>query len=61
MDVTWDAKICQHAGICVKTLPQVFRVTPTGLAIDTNQASEAEIREVVGRCPSGALQIHEEI
>lgn len=60
MNVTWDAKICQHAGICIGTLPRVFRVTPSGLAIDTSQASEAEIKEVVSRCPSGALQIQEE-
>lgn len=58
--VTWDKEICQHAGECVGSLPQVFKVGNDGLAIHVENAPEQDIVEVVQRCPSGALQVHEE-
>ncbi|MFD6679639.1 (4Fe-4S)-binding protein [Micromonospora parva] len=53
--VTFEAGRCRHAAECVRGLPEVF---------DTSQrpwirpdGAEAELlAEVVGRCPSGALQ-----
>ena len=57
MNVTYDAKICVHAGECVKGSPTVFKVEDGQFVIDTNAAPEAEIRETVSKCPSGALQI----
>ena len=57
-DVTWDADVCTHAGICIRDLPQVFDldrkpwVLPDGAAGD---ALQARLREVVANCPSGAL------
>lgn len=57
MEVKWDEKTCIHAGECVKGLPQVFKVENDQFVIDAKGASEAEIREVVARCPSGALKI----
>lgn len=57
MKVTWDEKTCVHAGECVRTLPQVFKVQDGQFVIDPTGAPEAEIRATVARCPSGALQI----
>ncbi|MEJ2644585.1 MAG: (4Fe-4S)-binding protein [Gammaproteobacteria bacterium] len=56
--VTWDEKVCQHAGECVGSLPQVFKIDNSGLVIHVDQAPEEEIIEVVDRCPSGALRVH---
>lgn len=55
--VTWDQSTCTHAGICVKTLPAVFKVENSQLVIDPAAADEAKIREVCGACPSGALHV----
>lgn len=57
MKVTWDARICQHAGVCVRTLPSVFQLKDGKFVIVQDGASESKIREVVSRCPSGALKI----
>jgi len=54
--VTWDENVCIHAGECVKGLPQVFKIENAKFVIDESAASEAEIRSVVAKCPSGALQ-----
>ena len=56
-EVTWNEKICTHAGNCVKGLPAVFKVGETGLEIHQAAASEEEIRATVASCPSGALQV----
>lgn len=57
MDVKWDANKCCHAGVCVKSLPDVFKVEDGEFVIDTSQASEEAIQNVVNECPSGALEI----
>ncbi len=57
MKVTYDAKTCIHAGICVNNLPTVFKVVNGQFVIDQEGASETEIRQTVAACPSGALQI----
>jgi uncharacterized Fe-S cluster protein YjdI len=59
MKITWDDEICQHAGVCVRTLPSVFQVKDGKFVILQDGASESKIREVVNKCPSGALQIRE--
>ena len=56
MKVTWDQNKCCHAGVCVSSLPQVFRIEDGKFVIDTDKASEEEIKNVVNQCPSGALQ-----
>ena len=60
MKVTYDAKVCIHAGNCVKSLPTVFKVVDGQFVIDQQGASEAAIRQTVAACPSGALQITED-
>jgi uncharacterized Fe-S cluster protein YjdI len=59
LKVTWEEKVCIHAGECVKNLPQVFRVGGNTLAIYADAAAPEEIRAVVSRCPSGALTVQE--
>lgn len=59
MKVTYDANVCTHAGECVKGSPAVFKVVDEKFVIDQDAAPEAEIRETVSKCPSGALQIHD--
>jgi uncharacterized Fe-S cluster protein YjdI len=56
MKVTWNAETCCHAGVCVKSLPEVFKVEDGEFVIDTEKASEQDIKKVVSECPSGALK-----
>ncbi len=60
LKITWDADKCCHAGICVENLPEVFRVEDGRFEIDPNGAEPTRIREVVARCPSGALAIEDD-
>ena len=57
MQVKWDASKCCHAGVCVQSLPDVFKVEDGEFKIDTVQASDEDIENVVKQCPSGALAI----
>ena len=52
--VKWQPKVCQHAAICVKTLPKVYnpKATPW-IAVDN--ASTEELKNQISQCPSGAL------
>jgi uncharacterized Fe-S cluster protein YjdI len=59
IQVKWDDKICSHSGVCVKTLPQVFKVENGQFVIDPKAASEQHVRDTVDKCPSGALSIDE--
>jgi uncharacterized Fe-S cluster protein YjdI len=59
MEVKWDQDVCSHAGVCVNSLPNVFKVEDGNFVIDTDAASEAEIRDVVSKCPSGALTVQD--
>jgi len=59
MKVTWDQDTCIHSGVCVKTLPKVFKVENEEFVIDIEGAADAEIAKVVGQCPSGALKIED--
>ncbi len=59
MKVSWNQDTCIHAGNCVKSLPQVFKVENEEFIINTDGASDDEIAKVVEQCPSGALQIED--
>lgn len=56
VDVSFDAELCQHAAECVRGLPTVFD-TKARPWIQPDGAPAGDVIEVVGRCPSGALQI----
>ena len=56
--VLWKPKLCKHAGICVKTLSNVY--DPKGRPwIKVENATTQEIVDQVFKCPSGALSIKE--
>lgn len=62
LDVSFAAERCQHAAECVRGMPSVFD-TARRPWIDPGAADTPELadrlREVVARCPSGALRIEE--
>jgi uncharacterized Fe-S cluster protein YjdI len=52
--IKWQPNLCKHAGICVKMLPQVYNPkAKPWIAIEN--ATTAELKEQVSKCPSGAL------
>lgn len=59
MKVHWDGNVCQHTGVCVKSLPAVFRIENGAFVIDATAADERQLRDVCAACPSGALTIEE--
>jgi uncharacterized Fe-S cluster protein YjdI len=54
--VTFDPNICEHTGVCLRGLPNVFDVREKRW-IRPERASPEEVIAQVARCPSGALQI----
>ena len=62
VDVSFDGEICAHAAECVRGMPAVFDPTARPWidprTVATPEAAD-ELRRVVGRCPSGALEIVE--
>ena len=56
VNVTFDPEICQHTGICLRGLPNVFDVTRKRW-VRPELATADEVIAQVARCPSGALQI----
>ena len=49
-------EMCQHSGICVRTLPKVYNPKEKPW-IKIDNASTEELIQQVAKCPSGALQI----
>lgn len=62
VSVSFDRDVCQHAAECVRGMPEVFDVSQRPwidpARADTQDAAQT-LRRVVGRCPSGALEIVE--
>lgn len=54
--ILWKPDKCVHAGICVKTLPQVYNPKERPWVKPRNASSEELIRQV-STCPSGALSL----
>ena len=52
--VVWQPKKCQHAGICVATLPKVYdpKANPW---INVENSTTEELILQIKKCPSGAL------
>ena len=53
--VTFDPNVCQHSGVCLRTLPAVFDVRRRRW-VAPEAASAAEVAAAIDRCPSGALR-----
>lgn len=56
ISVSFDKDTCIHSEECVRGLPAVFDVDQRPW-IQPDQADADAVREVVARCPSGALEI----
>lgn len=56
VDVSFDGEVCEHAAECVRGLPSVFDLKARPW-IQPDNATAADVVDVVGRCPSGALRI----
>lgn len=58
--ILWKPKVCIHSGVCVRTLPQVYdpKARPW---IRPENATTQELIDQVGKCPSGALSIQNDV
>lgn len=54
--VLWEPRVCEHAGVCVRTLGAVFQPHQKPW-IRMDGASSEQIIAAVSKCPSGALSI----
>ena len=52
--VIWQPHLCQHAGVCVKMLPQVYDPKARPWVRLENSTTDKIIAQVE-KCPSGAL------
>lgn len=52
--IVWQPELCKHVGLCVRTLPEVYRPKERPWLRIENATTEALIAQV-GTCPSGAL------
>ncbi len=52
--VLWKPKVCIHAGVCVKMLPQVYNPKERPW-IKTENATSEELKNQITKCPSRAL------
>lgn len=52
--VTWTPSKCTHAGICVKSLPNVYHPREKPWILPEKASKEALIHQI-NNCPSGAL------
>ncbi|MEO1009852.1 MAG: (4Fe-4S)-binding protein [Bacteroidota bacterium] len=57
LTVVWKPKKCIHAGICVKTLPEVYNPNEKPWIKAENGSTEA-LRSQISKCPSGALSYY---
>jgi len=56
--IVWQAEICQHAAVCVKSLPKVYKPKEKPWITIENASTEALIKQI-NNCPSGALSFYE--
>lgn len=56
--VVWKSELCQHAGICVKTLPKLYNPKERPW-IKVEHATTEELKDQVNQCPSRALTFYE--
>lgn len=52
--VIWKPELCTHAGVCVRTLPQVYKPRERPWCSPENAETLALIHQIE-KCPSGAL------
>ena len=54
MTIVWKPELCIHAGICVKSLPNVYKPAEKPW-IKVENASDDKLKSQINACPSGAL------
>ncbi|MDP4283718.1 MAG: (4Fe-4S)-binding protein [Bacteroidota bacterium] len=54
MTIIWQPGLCQHSGVCVRTLPAVYNPKERPW-IKINNAATTDLINQVKKCPSGAL------
>ena len=54
LTIVWQPELCRHAGICVKTLPNVYHPQERPWIKMENATTEEPIAQIK-MCPSGAL------
>ena len=52
--ILWKPKVCIHAGVCVKMLPQVYNPKDRPWIKPENATTE-QLKNQIENCPSGAL------
>ena len=52
--VLWKPNLCIHSGVCVRTLPNVYKPSEKPW-INIESASTDELKAQITKCPSGAL------
>lgn len=52
--IIWQPKLCQHAAVCVRTLPNVYKPGESPW-VSIENASTEELKSQISKCPSGAL------
>lgn len=55
--IVWKPGICEHSGICVKTLPKVY-IPSKKPWIRIGNATTEELIAQIKKCPSGALSYY---
>lgn len=54
--VTFDPAVCLHSGVCLRTLPTVFKVREQQRWVELENATTDAILAAVAKCPSRALR-----
>jgi uncharacterized Fe-S cluster protein YjdI len=52
--IVWKPEICQHAGVCVRMLPEVYHPKERPW-VKPEYAATEQLIEQISKCPSGAL------
>ena len=55
--IVWKPKLCTHAGVCVRTLPEFYNPKASPWVKQENATSEALMNQI-DKCPSGALSYY---
>lgn len=55
LTVVWKPKLCKHAGICVKMLPQVYNPKARPWINLNVTVTKDQLINQINACPSGAL------
>jgi uncharacterized Fe-S cluster protein YjdI len=54
LTIIWQPEKCIHAGVCVRTLPQVYDPAKRPWITIENATTE-QLKAQIDQCPSGAL------